>query len=76
MTPGNERAFLRTLFDAAIAAADPGAVRVVDLAGWVAEQGLEGDTTARPDAVHWTTDAATMISTDYLGPALVREALT
>ena len=60
----------------AIAAANPGAVRVVDLAGWVAEQGLEGDTTARPDAVHWTTDAATMISTDYLGPALVREALT
>ena len=61
---------------ASIAAANPGEVRVVDLATWVLEQGLEDDTTARPDAVHWTPEAATTISEDYLGPALVREALT
>jgi peptidoglycan/LPS O-acetylase OafA/YrhL len=52
------------------------AVRVLDLAGWVDEAGLATDGAARPDKVHWTTEAATRIATDYLGPAIVREALT
>ncbi len=57
------------------AAADP-AVRVVDLAGWVTSAGLGGEVAARPDGVHWTSDAAAAIATQFLGPAIVREALT
>ena len=52
------------------------AVRVLDLAGWVEKNGLAADESARPDKVHWTTDAATRIATEFLGPAVVREALT
>ena len=57
------------------AAADP-AVRVVDLAGWVTAAGLDGDTTARPDGVHWAPNVAALIASGFLGPAIVREALT
>ena len=52
------------------------AVRVLDLAGWVDNNGLAADESARPDKVHWTTAAATRIATEFLGPAVVREALT
>ncbi|MFM7685194.1 MAG: acyltransferase family protein [Actinomycetota bacterium] len=52
------------------------AVRVIDLAAWVEQSGLAADETARPDKVHWTTEAATRIATEFLGPAVVREALT
>ena len=52
------------------------AVRVLDLAGWVQQAGLATDESARPDKVHWTIDAATRIATDFLGTAVVREALT
>jgi hypothetical protein len=61
---------------AAIAAARPAQVRVVDLAGWVASSPLALDHTARPDQVHWTTDASTRIANEFLGPALVQAALS
>ncbi|MBU6316785.1 MAG: acyltransferase family protein [Acidobacteria bacterium] len=51
-------------------------VRVVALDKWVEEAGLAADEAARPDKVHWTTEAATRIATDFLGPTIVREALT
>jgi peptidoglycan/LPS O-acetylase OafA/YrhL len=52
------------------------AVRVLDLAGWVDDAGLGADEAARPDKVHWTLETATRIATEFLGPAVVREALT
>ena len=52
------------------------AVRTVDLAGWVKSQRLDADRKARPDASHWTPAVSLRIATDYLGPALVRAALT
>jgi peptidoglycan/LPS O-acetylase OafA/YrhL len=54
----------------------PDRVRVAPLAEWVEEQGLSADTVARPDAVHWTPAASLRIAESYLGPLLVREALT
>jgi hypothetical protein len=67
----------RVLYDImdGIAATHPN-VRVVDLAGWVTAHGLAGDTAARPDASHWTPAMSLRIADDYLGPALVRAALT
>ncbi len=59
-----------------IADANPVAVRVVDLAGWVASAGLADDTDARPDGVHWTPGAALRIANEFLAPALVQAALT
>lgn len=52
------------------------AVRAIDLAGWVDAAGLAAEEAARPDKVHWTVDASTRIATEFLGPAIVREALT
>ena len=67
----------RVLYDemAYLALGNP-AVRVVDLAGWVDTIGLATDTGARPDGVHWSPDAAAAIARDFLGPAIIREALT
>jgi peptidoglycan/LPS O-acetylase OafA/YrhL len=52
-----------------------GRVSVVDLPTWVAEHGLAVDHDARPDGVHWSTDAAALIAREYLGEQLVRAAL-
>jgi hypothetical protein len=67
----------QVLYDrmAALAAGDP-AVRVVDLAGWVDAAGLATDEAARPDGVHWSPETARAIATEFLGPTIVREALT
>jgi peptidoglycan/LPS O-acetylase OafA/YrhL len=77
--PGGQRdpANHQVLYDemAALAATNP-AIRVVDLAGWVDTAGLATDTGARPDGVHWSPDAAAEIASDFLGPAIIREALT
>lgn len=59
-----------------IADGNPTAVRVVDLAGWVAQAGLSDDAEARPDGVHWTPVAALQMASEFLAPALVRAALT
>jgi len=58
-----------------MAAANP-AVRVAELAAWVDDNGLAIDIPSRPDAVHWTAEASLRIATEFLGPTLVREALT
>jgi hypothetical protein len=58
-----------------LAAAHPGTVSVVDLAGWAAEHGLTDDHDARPDGVHWSPDAAARVARDFLGESLVRAAL-
>ena len=55
------------------------AMRVVDLAGWVAAQPFAEDNAARAarvDGVHWTPEASLMIATDFLGPAIVQAALS
>jgi sugar lactone lactonase YvrE len=57
------------------AAAHPGKVTVVDLLGWLTTAGLVDDHAARPDGVHWTTEVATRIATEFLGERLVRAAL-
>jgi peptidoglycan/LPS O-acetylase OafA/YrhL len=57
-------------------AAERPAVRVIDLADWVAAQSYGTDATARPDNVHWTTAVATEIADQFLGQALVRAALS
>jgi peptidoglycan/LPS O-acetylase OafA/YrhL len=52
-------------------------VRVVDLDAWLVDNSpLATDEAARPDHVHWTTDAATVIANEFLGQALLRAALT
>ncbi len=56
-----------------LAAAHPGDVYTVDLAGHTAD--LQFDREARPDGVHWTPEVATAIATDYLGEELIRAAL-
>jgi len=59
-----------------IAASRP-QVRVIDLDAWIAaDPALAADEAARPDHVHWTTDASTFIATEFLGQALLRAALT
>ena len=58
-----------------LAAANP-AVRVADLATWTNTNGIGDDVPSRPDAIHWTPEAALLIADEYLGPLLVREALT
>ena len=50
-------------------------MRVVELADWVAAEGLADDRDVRPDGVHFTLDAATEITRTYLGPELIRSAL-
>jgi peptidoglycan/LPS O-acetylase OafA/YrhL len=50
-------------------------VRVIDLAGWVAESRWATDRASRPDAVHWTTAVSTQIADQFLGQALLRAAL-
>jgi peptidoglycan/LPS O-acetylase OafA/YrhL len=52
-------------------------VRVIDLDAWIVDStALAADEAARPDHVHWTTDASTFIATEFLGQALLRAALT
>ncbi|CAM9445776.1 unnamed protein product [Phaeothamnion confervicola] len=76
--PGGQRDPARhaVLYSVMDELADNPAVRVVDLAGYVTAAGLDTDESARPDGVHWAPDAAEAIATEFLGPALVREALT
>jgi lysophospholipase L1-like esterase len=59
---------------ASLAGALP-AVRVVDLAGWMTATGLDVDRELRPDGIHFAVDGATTIAAEWLGPALIREAL-
>lgn len=58
-----------------VASAQPLDVKVVDLPGWLAGEGLIDDQDARPDGVHWSNEAASRIARDYLGEQLIRAAL-
>jgi peptidoglycan/LPS O-acetylase OafA/YrhL len=58
------------------AAEHPGRVRVLDLAGWATEAGLDTDTDARPDGIHWTLDAAASVADAYLVPWAVALAVS
>ncbi|MCB1016790.1 MAG: acyltransferase [Acidimicrobiales bacterium] len=61
---------------AEVADARPGEAAVVDLAGYLrSTPGGEMDPTLRPDGIHLTWDAATAISTDWLGPEILRRYL-
>jgi hypothetical protein len=59
----------------AAAESSEGRVVVVDLPMWLREQGLDVDQGARPDGVHWSSEASLRIADDYLGEQLVRAAL-
>ncbi|MBI4934577.1 MAG: acyltransferase family protein [Actinobacteria bacterium] len=59
-----------------IAADRPGQVSVIDLEGWLEGSPMLDDPAVRPDHVHFTTEAATIIANEFLGQALLRAALT
>ena len=58
-----------------LAAARPDRVSVIDLAGWIDMVGLTEDHDARPDGIHWSTDASADLARRFLGEAVVRAAL-
>jgi peptidoglycan/LPS O-acetylase OafA/YrhL len=58
-----------------LAAEDPDRVRVVALDRYFTEADLDRDEVVRPDGIHVTPEAATQITTDFLGDRLVRVAL-
>jgi hypothetical protein len=58
-------------------AGDYGArIRVVDLAGWLEENSLSTDQAARPDGLHWSPEFSAELAERWLGPELLRTALT
>jgi peptidoglycan/LPS O-acetylase OafA/YrhL len=67
----------QVLYDAmdALEGQFPDRVEVVDLPAFVEEIGWSTDQAARPDGVHWTSDASTVIAERFLGDRLVRAAL-
>ena len=58
-----------------VADSRPDAVRVVDLASWFSEEGLDSDRDARPDGVHLAPDTATSIVDRFLAEQLISAAL-
>lgn len=59
----------------AVAAADPERVLVIELADWLAGTGLDTDTEARPDGVHWSPEGSRRIADEFLAEQLLRVAL-
>jgi peptidoglycan/LPS O-acetylase OafA/YrhL/lysophospholipase L1-like esterase len=67
----------QVIYDAMSAlAADQPEVRVVDLAGWMSSTGLDVDRDLRPDGIHFSAFGAASVAAEWLGPTLIREALT
>lgn len=61
---------------AEVAAERPDDLTVIDLAGYLrSTPGGEMDPVLRPDGIHLTWDAATAVSSDWLGPAILRQYL-
>jgi hypothetical protein len=60
---------------AEVAEARPDRVRVIELAEWLSENGLDVDRNVRPDGVHLAPEAATAIASEFLGEQLLRAAL-
>lgn len=50
-------------------------VHVVDLADWLASQGLDTDTDLRPDGVHWSPEGSRAIADGFLAEQVLRIAL-
>ena len=50
-------------------------LRILPLAAWHTDSGLDEDKQIRPDGVHWTPDVSRLISEDFLGEQVVRAAL-
>jgi len=65
---------LRAAMDLAAESA-PERVSVVDLQSWLAEEGLDLDRELRPDGIHFTPEAATVIVDAWLGEQLLRAVL-
>jgi hypothetical protein len=67
----------QVLYDvyAALEAARPGVVDVVDFAGWFTHQGYDGDHDMRPDGVHLDSVYAERVVDEYLADRLIRAAL-
>jgi len=58
---------------AQVAAERPDVVEVIDLPGYLrTTPGGELDPALRPDGIHFTWDAATQVSSDWLGPEILR----
>jgi hypothetical protein len=57
-----------------VAAEAPEDAVVLDLRGWMQSVGWEDDQALRPDGVHFTPEAATLVTETWLGPQLVRIA--
>ena len=70
--PGRHQVLHDVMADAA--AADPGHVLLADVGGWLVGIGGQRDPTLRPDGVHWSPDAATLLAADLLGPLLLAAA--
>ncbi len=61
---------------AEVAAERPDDLTVIDLADYLrSTPGGEMDPALRPDGIHLTWDAATAVSSDWLGPAILRQYL-
>ena len=71
--PGRHEVLAATM--RSLAAAQPDRVSVIDLAGWAGSVGLLEDHDARPDGIHWSTDASADIARRFLGEAVLRAAL-
>jgi peptidoglycan/LPS O-acetylase OafA/YrhL len=75
--PGRDPARHQVLYDImADIAASNAQVRVADMVGEMQARGWLDDQSLRPDGSHFDLRAATMVATEWLGPLLVREALT
>ena len=57
-------------------AADRQGVSLVDLDSWMTAEGLSESREARIDGVHFGSETSLYIATEFLGPALVRAALS
>lgn len=51
-------------------------VRVIDLRTWMEARGFLENGADRPDGVHFTGEVATMTAEEFLGPAIVRAAIS
>ncbi len=58
-----------------IAASHPDTVRIIDLASWVSDNGLDADRDARPDGIHLAPEVAALVANRFLGEQLIVAAL-
>ena len=75
--PQTQRARHEVVYDAidAIAAADA-RVTIADLDGWLTSAGLANDTAVRPDGIHIVPPYSAQVAGRFLGPLLVKVAVS